>query len=277
MSYIPVRSGKRNHNWFIELETGFNSFLDNADWLYNFEEENPQPKKQHFEARYLSQYFFSRLIQSIDPNYSVKITDDVYMEFKRNDEKTIFHFDVMNNPKEAHAFGKSIKQYSLDEWKIWKGRYHTIGNLTPVPWPCLEYGGSINMQNIHGSFDERWDLFLKFCQSEWASFKGVHIDFYEYMKLTCQDIYFEVIYDSFKKEFRDCNIERVTDEKLLEWYSSIDCVKLKKMQIISFGNNMENDVKNINQLILIRSKLMRAIISSKLQYKNTQKVENLEI
>lgn len=136
MSYIPVRSGKRNHNWFIELETGFNSFLDDADWLYNFEEENPQPKKQHFEARYLSQYFFSRLIQSINPNYSVKITDDVYMELKRNDEKTIFHFDVMNNPKEAHAFGKSIKQYSLDEWKIWKGRYHTIGNLTPVPWPC---------------------------------------------------------------------------------------------------------------------------------------------
>jgi hypothetical protein len=41
--------------------------------------------------------------------------------------------------------------------------------------------------------------------------------------------------------------------------------------------NMENDVKNINQLILIRSKLMRAIISSKLQYKNTQKLENLEI
>ena len=74
MSFIPNRNRKRNPEWFVDLEQGLNRFLDKGDWLYNFENENPQPKKQDIEARYLSQYFFSKLIQSIDERFGGGIT-----------------------------------------------------------------------------------------------------------------------------------------------------------------------------------------------------------
>lgn len=45
MSFIPNRNRKRNPEWFVDLEQGLNRFLDKGDWLYNFENENPQPKK----------------------------------------------------------------------------------------------------------------------------------------------------------------------------------------------------------------------------------------
>lgn len=261
MSFIPKRNRKGNSVWFNELEKGLNEFLDTGDWLYDFENENPQPKKQAIEARYLSQYFFRKLIESIDNKYLADITDSTYMHLICDERKTMFHFDVMNNPKEAHAFGKSIKKASIDEWVKWQKRYHTIGNFAPVPWPILEYG-SINMQDIHKGFDERWDLFLKFCQSEWPNFADycVYIDFRSYMKLTCQEIYFTEIYDSFKNEFGDHCIKEVANEELLKWYDSVHSIELKNEQIISFGKNLSSDAKNINQLIAIRGKLMMALI-----------------
>ena len=97
MSFIPNRNRKRNPERFFDLEKGFNQFMNKGDWLYNFENENPQPKKQDIEARYLSQYFFSKLIQSIDDKFEVEITDSTYMYLVCNDKKTMFHFDVMNS------------------------------------------------------------------------------------------------------------------------------------------------------------------------------------
>lgn len=87
MSFIPNRNRKRNPEWFVDLEQGLNRFLDKGDWLYNFENENPQPKKQDIEARYLSQYFFSKLIQSIDERFKVEITDSTYMYLIYEDVK----------------------------------------------------------------------------------------------------------------------------------------------------------------------------------------------
>ena len=265
MSFIPVRNGKRNSEWTNILEEKLNEFLNNGDWLYDFGKENLQPKKQDIEARYLSQYFFCRLIENIDNRYRAEITDDTYMYLICNEKKTMFHFDIMNNPKEAHVFGKAIKNASENEWVTWQKRYHTIGNFAPVPWPILEYenkiNGSINMQDIHKGFDERWDLFLKFCQSEWSNFTDycVYIDFCSYMKLTCQEIYFTEIYDSFKNKFNDRRIKEVENEELLEWYDSVNSIELENKQIISFGKDLVSDVKKINQLIAIRGKLMMAL------------------
>ncbi|MCI7169066.1 hypothetical protein MSB04_01355 [bacterium] len=262
MSFIPIRNRKRNPEWFGDLKKGFNQFLVKGDWLYNFENENPQPKKQDIEARYLSQYFFLKLIQSIDARYEVEITDSTYMYLVCNGKKTMFHFDVMNNPKESHGFGKSIKKVSIEEWEKWKnGLYHTIGNLTPVPWPVMKYG-TINMQDIHKDLDERWDLFLKFCQSEWQCLKkyNIHIDFQLYIKFTCQEIYFVEIYDLFNKKFGKQNIEGLSNDGLLAWHDEISTIDLSKKEIVSFGNDLLNDVRNINRLIVIRGRVMMALV-----------------
>lgn len=34
---------EKNPEWFFDLEKGLNQFLNKGDWLYNFENENPQP------------------------------------------------------------------------------------------------------------------------------------------------------------------------------------------------------------------------------------------
>ena len=267
MSFIPNRNRKRNPEWFVDLEQGLNRFLDKGDWLYNFENENPQPKKQDIEARYLSQYFFSKLIQSIDERFKVEITDSTYMYLICNGKGTMFHFDVMNNPKESHTFGKTIKKVSIDEWEKWRNElYHTIGNFTPVPWPIMKYG-SINMQDIHKGLDERWDLFLKLCQSEWTYFKkySIYIDFQSYIKLTCQEIYFVEIYDLFNDKFGTHSIGDLSNEELLSWYDAISTIDLSNKKIVTFGNDLSNDVRNINRLITIRGRLMMALVKKNRQ------------
>lgn len=267
MSFIPNRNRKRNPEWFVDLEQGLNRFLDKGDWLYNFENENPQPKKQDIEARYLSQYFFSKLIQSIDERFKVEITDSTYMYLICNGKETMFHIDVMNNPKEFHTFGKTIKKVSIDEWEKWRNElYHTIGNFTPVPWPIMKYGG-INMQDIHKGLDERWDLFLKLCQSEWTYFKkySIYIDFQSYIKLTCQEIYFVEIYDLFNDKFGTHSIGDLSNEELLSWYDAISTIDLSNKKIVTFGNDLSNDVRNINRLITIRGRLMMALVKKNRQ------------
>lgn len=80
MSYVPIRKKLGNKRWFEELKKAYKNFLfDNDAWKYNFENENKQPKGQDIEARYLSQYFFSRLIELVDNSISVEITDKRYM------------------------------------------------------------------------------------------------------------------------------------------------------------------------------------------------------
>lgn len=239
-----------------------NQFLDTGDWLYNFENENLQPKKQDIEARYLSQYFFSKLNQSIDDMCKVEITDSTYIYLVRDNKKTMFHFDVMNNPKESHFFGKAIKKESIEEWEKWRNElYHTIGNFTPAPWPVMKYG-SINMQDIHKGLDERWDLFLKLCQSEWPFFKNycIHIDFQSYIKLTCQEIYFTEIFDLFNNQFEIRDIDNLSNDELLSWYDSIRTVDLNNKKIVTFGDDLLNDVRSINRLIVIRGRLMIALV-----------------
>ena len=150
---------------------------------------------------------------------------------------------------------------TIDEWEKWRNElYHTIGNFTPVPWPIMKYG-SINMQDIHKGLDERWDLFLKLCQSEWTYFKkySIYIDFQSYIKLTCQEIYFVEIYDLFNDKFGTQSIGDLSNEELLSWYDAISTIDLSNKKIVTFGNDLTNDVRNINRLITIRGRLMIAL------------------
>ena len=122
--------------------------------------------------------------------------------------------------------------------------------------------GSINMQDIHKGLDERWDLFLKLCQSEWTYFKkySIYIDFQSYIKLTCQEIYFVEIYDLFNHKFGTHSIGDLSNEELLSWYDAISTIDLSNKKIVTFGNDLSNDVRNINRLITIRGRLMMALV-----------------
>jgi hypothetical protein len=272
-NFIPPRNGLRNKKWNEILENGFNNFLDTENnWLYNFNSEAPHPKKQDCEARYLSQMFFSNLIKAIDNSFGMQVAGDRYAYIIKDTQKWLVHFDVMNNPKECHDFGKSIKDFFEEEWKKWNEYYHSIGNLTPIPRPTLGRAAN-NLQGIHNNkLGERWDNFLKYCQSNWDTWiqdkkYNEGISFEVYMKLTCQLIYYKSVYASFTKKFGNCSImeisdkELLCDKELLKWYDSVGNIEFNKNEdIITFGEDLKDDVERINRLILLRGRLMMALI-----------------
>ena len=248
-SFIPFRKGLRAINWKYVLNEGFNDFLKTKNWLYDFS-----------EARYLSQMFFKSLIEAIDNSYSMQVTDDRYTYINKNNQEWLIHFDVMNNPNECHNFAKGIKESNEEGWNEWYKYYHSIGNLTPIPWPKLGRAAN-NLQGIHKRLGERWDKLLQYCADNWDLWIQEDIyckdsSFTIYMKLTCQVVYYQGVYDSFIEKFGDCVIGEIEDNKLLEWY---DTVKDFDGKILSFEDKSDN-IKHINRLISLRGKLMMALI-----------------
>lgn len=132
-----------------------------------------------------------------------------------------------------------------------------------------EYSPGIILYGERRTFDldERWDLFLKLCQSEWTYFKkySIYIDFQSYIKLTCQEIYFVEIYDLFNDKFGTHSIGDLSNEELLSWYDAISTIDLSNKKIVTFGNDLSNDVRNINRLITIRGRLMMALVKKNRQ------------
>lgn len=261
MSYIPERNRKRNLLWCEELKNGFSKFVEEKNWKYDFANEINQPKRQDAEARYLSQYFFQNIIQCIDSSLEVEITDDRYMYVRHNDSQTIFHFDIMNNPKIKHAFGKNIKSNCEFQWQEWDGIYHTVGNITPIPWPKLKYG-NINTQELHKALDERWDLFLQLCKNEWTIWENysVTMSFECYMKITCQQMYYKKVLLLIKDRLDNRYINNVTDEELIEWFQEWNKFDYKDEELISFDEDLINTVEDILLVIEIRGRLMLKIL-----------------
>jgi len=264
--FIPKRNRLGNKKWYDVMEAKFNDFLDKKNWLYDFSLEIPY-NKLDCEARYLSQYFFSKLIDAIDNNFNMLITAECYAHIIKDKQEWIVHFDVMNNPKEGHLFGKSIKETCEDEWEKWLKYYHSIGNLTPIPWPSLGRASN-NLQGIHNRLGERWDSFLRYCQKEWITWienkkYSKESSFETYMKLTCQLVYYKKVCDLFEGRFGKCAINEISNEKLIDWYDSLDGINFKDEQIISFGEDLKDDAKRINRLISLRGKLMMALILRK--------------
>lgn len=75
----------------------------------------------------------------------------------------------------------------------WKAISYTIGNFAPIP--NLKEKGR-HLQQIHRDKNERWDFLLDYCRKNWKKYScSSAISYNEYMKLTCQQIYFQEIYD----------------------------------------------------------------------------------
>ena len=62
------------------------------------------------------------------------------------------------------------------------------------------------------------------------------------------------------KKFGEHNIEDLSNDDLLAWYDEISMIDLSKKKIVSFGNDLLNDVRNINRLIVIRGRVMMALV-----------------
>ena len=68
-----------------------------------------------------------------------------------------------------------------------------------------------------------------------------------------------------RNKFGTHSIGDLSNEELLSWYDAISTIDLSNKKIVTFGNDLSNDVRNINRLITIRGRLMMALVKKNRQ------------
>ena len=258
--HTPYQSYKKSQQpW----EQGYEGYIKKNQWFYNFENEDTV---SDCEQSFLSQMIFGNLLKS-QGYFDFTVDRRTIFVYRSDNEKIKFYFDVMNNPKGDHELGRKAKAKKDCEeiWVKWYNIYHTIGNFTPIPWPLIPCPNNpqntFNLQKKHNWLNERWDKMLKYCRENWDTWDKnvIDISFDEYIKRTCQHLYFEDIFVDFKKEYGN-KLDKITSEEWEElvrsWNDKIDEDKCK--EILTF----EGDIKEIaDKIVFLIEARGRCIIS----------------
>lgn len=166
-------------------------------------------------------------------------------------EKNIYvYFDVMNNNTELK------KLHYL---------HHSIENYVIYP----KMYGHPSLQNIHKYYGERWDDFLRFLKANWESetivyitkqaeeckyeqpksfkHKWSNVSFKKYMKMTCQYMYYEKVYEDLIRNKEMCDTEAGV-QVLMDTYDNWD---LSNGELITI-----KAVQDMKFLIEVREKMI---------------------
>ena len=158
-------------------------------------------------------------------------------------DNATYHFDLMNNFSDK-SFEKKYK--------------YTIGNFAPIPAKRFDYSTTAqnaHLQMIHKWNNEDWDKLLVFLKNNWPYKKSSFVD---YMINTCQQLYYQEIFNDFYNECPD--LEKV------EWKESIESWNLKirknkKLSIVSFDNSVKSR-KKIEFLIEARGRCILSLLGN---------------
>ena len=264
-----TKSGKLGDSYYDKVERGVKKYItyineSDDNLCTNFSMNEPRKYKTHIEASFLCHGIWNRLMNDTYDKSKIGTGNSFSCS------QMTFHFDIMNNPKISKNnlgcfLAKKCKGENREKWEKWKGIYHSIGNMAPIPWFKL-YDGidtGINAQSLHKSLDERWDLFLQLLQNNWNDWNtGNKITFNDYMILTCQQMYFDEIYTSIK----DKEINTITICDIKEWNEKIEKSNIK-YKLISFSPNdrdeIDDIVNKIIKIIKIRCKVIALLLKDK--------------
>lgn len=163
----------------------------------------------------------------------------------------------MNNPSikgKKYSCGL-FKELDAELGENVKAIYHTIGNMTPIPWFPLAGGSYIDGQKLHKSLDERWDLYLQVLKSNWKKWNPDPngLSFERYMILTCQQVYYEEICEDISKE--GANTKNITVDTIRRWNDRIT----PDSKLISFSDPRE-DINKIISIIKMRCSIIRIML-----------------
>ena len=163
-TYVQFNSkpGRKGKAYFEAVNQGLNKFIENEAWNKNIPEDEKRNHGVHVEASYLCHGIWTKIMNNESNEGNLYSSNYFYWN-----NKILFHFDIMNNPKkQSCGLANCCSDQELDEWtKI----YHTIGNMTPIPWFKIDKPTPkdkkqihryINGQRLHLALNERWDLFL---------------------------------------------------------------------------------------------------------------------
>ncbi|PHU34228.1 hypothetical protein [Pseudobutyrivibrio ruminis] len=210
------------------------SFIKKGEWNYNFENE---ASVSDCEQSFLCRYVFAKLM-----GFS---TNDIAANGIDIDGK--YHFDVMNHVLNGDDYAN----------------YHSIGNFAPIPRDGLPYKNleRAHIQLIHRWFGENWDEMLIHMKS--------HMErelFNNYMITTCQQLYYQEIFDSF---YEKCKTLEKIDWKIygeINWTTEVNIwnkrIKDENLNIISLKNDPDKRSK-IEFLIEARGRCILNFLRNK--------------
>ena len=253
---------KKGTHWNTEInnwkEGYFNFIKSEEPWKYDFEiggeryDEKISPENTHYESSILSQLIFievfnrQNLIAEIDKNAkSIKVKNGYVEKY--------FLFDVMHNPRSGCQPCQQGSRYDYNmEFKM---MYHCLGNFAPVPKTIIYKNYGPRLQQIHMNLNELWPCLLKFMQDNWMYFPtkiSELMSFKEYMKYTCQQMYFENIFIELYEIYKGTK-EKAGNEmwnRLLEKLFSAETENHDKL--ISFDDRLVSGTKEKIYSIFIK-------------------------
>lgn len=257
-SYVDYQSqrGPIGTTYYNAVETGISNFINNEENLYqNLPEKERRNYRNHIESSYLCHGIWTKIMKN-ESNNKCPYSDNWFLWKDINEkEGMIFHFDIMNNPNSKSC--ELAAACSEKKKKEWESKYHSIGNITPIPWFKVDMNHYINGQLLHKSLDERWDLYLQLLKNNWYLWKKrTNITFEKYMILTCQQMYYQEIFSNISEK----KIQSISINDIMCWNNRIN----ENSQLVSFSieNPKEADtiVENIIKLIKIRCRVIYLLL-----------------
>lgn len=244
-SYVKynARKGKLSKAYYEAVSDGLNKFIEYNRWYENLPEKENRNYGVHLECSYLCHGIWTKIMKNESNNGNPYSHNYFYWKNSSYENEILFHFDIMNNPnKKSCGLANCCND---DKLKGWKNIYHSIGNMTPIPWFKVEGEHYIDGQALHNALDERWDLFLNVLKKSWSNWCSEEsFTFESYMSLTCQQIYYTDIYNDFKNNIKE--IENIDDLKILkDWGQKIN----SESQLLLFPKYKEYQEESIADLI----------------------------
>ena len=254
MSYVDYKAQKGTipQKYYRAVDEGVEEFKKEQNVYKPISGDESRNNGCDVEASYLCHGIWTKVMKN-----SEKPMTGSYFKWKSGEVEMIFHFDIMNNPSikgKKYSCGL-FKELDAELGENVKAIYHTIGNMTPIPWFPLAGGSYIDGQKLHKSLDERWDLYLQVLKSNWKKWnpdpKG--LSFERYMILTCQQVYYEEIYEDISKE--GANTKNITVDTIRRWNDRIT----PDSKLISFSDPRE-DINKIISIIKMRCSIIRIML-----------------
>lgn len=254
VNYKAKRGRRNQNNYEKAVKEGLLKFINDKAWNNAINKNENKNNNVHLEGAYLCHGIWNIVME----NKKRITTKNQFYWMAANNTEILFHFDIMNNPKTKSC--GLVKNCTNQELQQWKKIYHSIGNMTPIPWFRIEGNRYIDCQALHNALDERWDLFLKILKNNWNDwYSKDSFKFKSYMLITCQQIYYTDIYNDFKNNIKE--IGKINKQTLENWMGIIK----DESQIISFPKYKEYKEESIASLIINLIKIRCHIIGLILQ------------
>lgn len=247
-----VKRGCKGKEYYEEVIAGIIEFKNSDPIFASIPDDESRNYGCSVEASYLCHGIWNVIMEN---EFQISASNE--FTWKNKDSELLFHFDVMNNPNMANnVYSCGIfKKCSPDLRKKVKDIYHSIGNMAPVPWFKIKGDNYIDIQGLHRSLDERWDLLLLVLKANWNLWnKGCKLTFEQYMILTCQQPCYEEIYNKAVKK----GIDKISSEDITLWNTDIK----PNSKIITFNSDETEDAsaEKILNIIKIRCKIIRVLL-----------------